>query len=87
MGRGRLNLETLRLEGFAAHPLEVRYSPADEQALTLAETERRLAESFVVGVVSDGERDGIGTGSWLSAGGELTSSGPPVTCRVRSTLV
>ncbi|HEU4556218.1 MAG TPA: GNAT family N-acetyltransferase [Longimicrobium sp.] len=59
---------TLRLEGFAAHPLEFRYSPADEEALTLAETERRLGESFVVGVFADGELGGIG--GWTRFTGE-----------------
>ena len=58
----------LRLEGFATHPLEFRYSPADEEALTLAETERRLAESFVVGVFADGELAGIG--GWTRFAGE-----------------
>jgi GNAT superfamily N-acetyltransferase len=58
----------LRLEGFAAHPLEFRYSPADEEALTPAETERRLAESFVIGVFADGELGGIG--GWTRFGGE-----------------
>lgn len=58
----------LRLEGFAAHPLEFRYSLADEQALTLPETERRLAESFVVGVYADGELGGIG--GWTRFSGE-----------------
>jgi GNAT superfamily N-acetyltransferase len=59
---------TLRLEGFAAHPLEFRYSPADEEALTLAETERRLADSFVVGVFAGGELAGIG--AWTRFAGE-----------------
>ncbi|HET7463097.1 MAG TPA: GNAT family N-acetyltransferase [Longimicrobium sp.] len=58
----------LRLEGFAAHPLEFRYSPADEAAISLAETERRLAESFVVGVFADGVLGG--TGGWTRFGGE-----------------
>jgi RimJ/RimL family protein N-acetyltransferase len=58
----------LRLEGFAAHPLEFRYSPADEQARTLPETGRRLAESFVVGVLADGELGGIG--GWTRFTGE-----------------
>lgn len=58
----------LRIEGFAAHPLEFRYSPADEEALTLAETERRLAENFVVGVFAGGELCGIG--GWTRFAGE-----------------
>jgi len=58
----------LRLEGFAAHPLEFRYSPADEEALSQAETERRLAESFVVGVFAAGELAGIG--GWTRFAGE-----------------
>ena len=58
----------LRLEGFAAHPREFRYSPADEEAVTLAETERRLAESFVVGVWADGELGGVG--GWTCVAGE-----------------
>jgi len=56
----------LRLEGFAAHPLEFRYSPADEEALTLAETERRLAESFVVG--------SMGRSRWRCGPGRCTST-------------
>jgi GNAT superfamily N-acetyltransferase len=58
----------LRLEGFAAHPREFRYSPADEEAVTLAETERRLAESFVVGVFAGGALGGIG--GWTRFAGE-----------------
>lgn len=58
----------LRIEGFATHPLEFRYSPADEEALPLAETERRLAESFVAGVFADGELGGIG--GWTRFAGE-----------------
>jgi len=58
----------LRIEGFAAHPLEFRYAPADEEALALAETERRLAESFVVGVFAAGELAGIG--GWTRFAGE-----------------
>jgi len=58
----------LRLEGFAAHPLEFRYSPADEEALSPAETGRRLAESFVVGVFAAGDLAGIG--GWTRLAGE-----------------
>ena len=58
----------LRLEGFAAHPLEFRYSPADEEALAEAETARRLTESFVVGVFADRELAGIG--GWTRFAGE-----------------
>lgn len=58
----------LRLEGFAAHPLDFRYSPADEEALPAAETERRLAESFVAGVFADGDLGGIG--GWTRFTGE-----------------
>jgi GNAT superfamily N-acetyltransferase len=58
----------LRLEGFAAHPLEFRFSPADEAALAPAETERRLAESFVVGVFAAGGLAGIG--GWTRFAGE-----------------
>jgi len=58
----------LRLEGFAAHPLEFRYSPADEEALTPAETGRRLAESFVVGAFAAGDLAGVG--GWTRLAGE-----------------
>lgn len=58
----------LRLEGFAAHPLDFRYSPADEAALTLAETEGRLAGSFVAGVFAGGALCGIG--GWTRLAGE-----------------
>jgi GNAT superfamily N-acetyltransferase len=58
----------LRIEGFAAHPTEFRYSPADERAQTPAETDRRLAESFVVGAFAGGELSGIG--GWTRLAGE-----------------
>lgn len=58
----------LRLEGFAAHPREFRYSPADEEAVTMGETGRRLADSFVVGVFADGALGGIG--GWTRFAGE-----------------
>ncbi|HEX9937562.1 MAG TPA: GNAT family N-acetyltransferase [Longimicrobium sp.] len=58
----------LRLEGFAAHPLDFRYSPADEAALTLPETEARLAGSFVAGVFAGGALGAIG--GWTRFTGE-----------------
>lgn len=51
----------LRLDGFARHPLEFRYTPDDETATTLADTEGRLGRDFVVGAfASDGTLAGIG---------------------------
>jgi ribosomal protein S18 acetylase RimI-like enzyme len=58
----------LRIEGFAAHPLEFRYSPGDEEALALADAERRLAESFVAGAFAAGEL--VGIGGWTRFAGE-----------------
>src|SRR4051812_33543708 len=58
----------LRIEGFAAHPLEFRYSSGDEVALTLADAERRLAESFVAGVFAECEL--VGIGGWTRFAGE-----------------
>jgi RimJ/RimL family protein N-acetyltransferase len=58
----------LRMEGFATHPLEFRYSPDDEAAQSPADVERRLAESFVVGAYLAGEL--VGIGGWTRYAGE-----------------
>jgi len=62
------DFRALRLEGFAAHPLEFRYAPADEEALPLPEMERRLRESCVVGAWLGGEL--VGIGGWTRFPGE-----------------
>jgi RimJ/RimL family protein N-acetyltransferase len=64
----------LRIEGFATHPMEFRYSVADEEATSLADAERRLAESFVAGAFAGGELVGIG-GSTRFAGEKLRHKG------------
>ncbi|HEX8243925.1 MAG TPA: GNAT family N-acetyltransferase [Longimicrobium sp.] len=58
----------LRIEGFATHPLEFRYSPDDEAAQSPADVERRLAESFVVGAWLRDEL--VGIGGWTRFTGE-----------------
>lgn len=58
----------LRIEGFATHPMDFRYSVADEEATSLADAERRLAESFVAGAFAGGEL--VGIGGWTRFAGE-----------------
>jgi ribosomal protein S18 acetylase RimI-like enzyme len=49
----------LRREGFIRFPLQFRYAPQDEDGVSVAETERRLAEQFVAGAFVDGALAGI----------------------------
>ena len=58
----------LRIEGFATHPMDFRYSVADEEATSIADAERRLAESFVAGAFADEEL--VGIGGWTRFAGE-----------------
>ncbi|MBV9109331.1 MAG: GNAT family N-acetyltransferase [Gemmatimonadetes bacterium] len=58
----------LRMEGFATHPMDFRYSVADEEATSLADAGRRLAESFVAGAFAGGEL--VGIGGWTRFAGE-----------------
>lgn len=58
----------LRIEGFATHPMDFRYSVADEEASSIQDTGRRLAESFVAGALAGGEL--VGIGGWTRFAGE-----------------
>ena len=58
----------LRIEGFETHPMDFRYSAADEEATSVADAARRLAESFVAGAFADGEL--VGIGGWTRFAGE-----------------
>ena len=64
----------LRLEGFARHPLEFRYSPDDERELSMDAVAARVASALVVGAFADGVLAGIGGFSQL-AGEKLRHKG------------
>ncbi len=59
--------QRLRIEGFRIQPLEFRYAPEDEAALSLVEVETRLTRDFVVGVF-DGDAL-VGIAGLARAGG------------------